>query len=38
LRQNQVEDGWVDATGYIGSCYPYFAVFYVLCPRGIVVF
>jgi hypothetical protein len=37
LRQDQVEDGRVDMMGYVGPCYPYFAVFYVLGPRGIVI-
>jgi hypothetical protein len=37
LHRRQVEDGRVDATGYIGPCYPNFAVFSVLDPRGIVV-
>jgi hypothetical protein len=37
LRQMQVEDRWVDATGCIGSCYPTFTVFNVLGHRGIVV-
>jgi hypothetical protein len=32
-----VEDGHVDATGCIRPCYPYFVIFYVLDPRGIVV-
>jgi hypothetical protein len=38
LRRDQVEDGWVDATGCVGSYYPYFIVFYVLGIRGIIVF
>jgi hypothetical protein len=37
LRQRQVEDGWVDATGCIGLCYPTFAVCNVLDAMGIVV-
>jgi hypothetical protein len=37
LRQRQVEDGQVDATGCIRPCYPTFTVFNVLGPRGIVV-
>jgi hypothetical protein len=28
----------VDATGCIGPCYPCFAVFFLLGPRGIIVF
>jgi hypothetical protein len=38
LRQDQVENGWVNATGYVRPCYPYFAVLYILDPRGISVF
>jgi hypothetical protein len=38
LRQDQVEDRWVKAMGCVGLCYPYFAIFYVLGFRGIVVF
>jgi hypothetical protein len=38
LHWDQVEDGWVDAMGYVRPYYPYFVVFYVLDPRGIVVF
>jgi hypothetical protein len=37
LHQSQVEDGRVDATGCIGSFYPTFTVFIVLCPRGSLV-
>jgi hypothetical protein len=37
LRRRQVEDGWVNTTGYVGPCYPTFAVSNVLGPRGIVV-
>jgi hypothetical protein len=37
LRRRQVEDGRVDAMGCVRPCYPTFAVFNVLCPRGIVV-
>jgi hypothetical protein len=37
LRRRQAEDGRVDAMGYIGPCYPCFAVFFLLGPRGIVV-
>jgi hypothetical protein len=37
LRQSQVEDGRVDSTGCVGPCYPYFTVFILLDPRGIVV-
>jgi hypothetical protein len=38
LHQDQVKDGWVDAMGNVGPCYPYFTVFYTLGPRGIIVF
>jgi hypothetical protein len=38
LHRDQIEDGRVDATGYVRPCYAYFIVFYVLCLRGIVVF
>jgi hypothetical protein len=34
---DQVKDGRVDAMGSVGPCYPYFAIFIVLGPRGIVV-
>jgi hypothetical protein len=37
LRRRQVEDGRVDATGYVKPCYPTFVVFNVLGPMGIVV-
>jgi hypothetical protein len=37
LRRRQVEDGRVDVTGCVGPCYPTFAVFNVLCRKGIVV-
>jgi hypothetical protein len=37
LRRRQAEDGRVDATGCIGLCYPCFAVFLLLGPRGVVV-
>jgi hypothetical protein len=38
LHEDQVEDGWVDATGCVGPCYHNFAIFDVLGPRGILVF
>jgi hypothetical protein len=38
LHRGQVEDGWVDVTGYFRPCYPCFVVFLVLGTRGIVVF
>jgi hypothetical protein len=38
LRRDQVKDERVDATGCVGPYYPYFAVFYVLGSRGILVF
>jgi hypothetical protein len=37
LRQRQVEDRQVNSMDCIGPCYPTFAVFNVLGPRGIVV-
>jgi hypothetical protein len=37
LRRKQVEDGRVDVTGYVRSCYPTFVVFNVLGYRGIVI-
>jgi hypothetical protein len=37
LHRRQVEDGQVDAMGYVGPCYPNFTVFNVLGPRDIVV-
>jgi hypothetical protein len=38
LHRDQVEDGWVDATGCVRPDYHYFAVFYVLDLRDILVF
>jgi hypothetical protein len=38
LRQDQVEDGRVDVMGCVRPCYPYFAIFYVLGTRDIIVF
>jgi hypothetical protein len=38
LRQDQVEDGHVDAMGCVGPCYLYFTVFLVLGTRSILVF
>jgi hypothetical protein len=35
---DEVEDGWVDATGCIGLFYPNFVIFIVLDPKGILVF
>jgi hypothetical protein len=37
LRWRQVEDGRVDATGYVGPCYTTFVVFNILDHWGIVV-
>jgi hypothetical protein len=37
LRRNQVEDGRVDVTGCVGSCYPCCAIFILLGTRGSVV-
>jgi hypothetical protein len=36
-RGDEAEDGRVDATGCIGLCYPYFVIFTVFGPRGILV-
>jgi hypothetical protein len=38
LRRDQVEAGRVDVMGCVRPCCPYFAIFYVLGPRGIIVF
>jgi hypothetical protein len=37
LRRRHVEDGQIDATGCVGSCYLNFVVFNVLVYRDIVV-
>jgi hypothetical protein len=37
LRRRQAEDGRVDATDCVRPCYPCFAIFFLLGPRGIVV-
>jgi hypothetical protein len=37
-RENKIEDGWVDAIGCVGLLYPKIVIFYVLGPRGILVF
>jgi hypothetical protein len=37
-RADETENRQVDAMGYVGPCYPYFEIFIVLGPRGIVVF
>jgi hypothetical protein len=37
LRRSQVEHGRVDAMGYVGPCYPCFAVFFLLGLRDIIV-
>jgi hypothetical protein len=37
-RKDEVEDERVNAMGYIGLFYPYFTIFIVLDPRGILVF
>jgi hypothetical protein len=37
LHRVEVKDRWVDATGCVGPCYPCFAIFILLGPRGIVV-
>jgi hypothetical protein len=38
LRQNQIEDGWVDSMGCIRPDYPCFTVFFVIGHICIVVF
>jgi hypothetical protein len=37
VEASQVEDGRVDVMGCVRLCYPCFAVFTLLGPRGIVV-
>jgi hypothetical protein len=37
-REDQVEDGRVNAMGCIGLCYLYFVIFYILDTMGILVF
>jgi hypothetical protein len=37
-HEDEAKDGRVDATGCIGPLYPYFAIFVVLGPRGLLVF
>jgi hypothetical protein len=37
-REDEVEDGWVDAMSYIRLFYSNFTVFIVLGPMGILVF
>jgi hypothetical protein len=34
---DQIDDGWVDAMGCVGPYYPYFTIFIILYPSGIVV-
>jgi hypothetical protein len=36
--EDEVKGGRVDVTGYVGPCYLYFIVFYVLGDRSIIVF
>jgi hypothetical protein len=36
--EDEAEDGYVDAMGCIELFYPYFIVFVVLIPRGILIF
>jgi hypothetical protein len=38
LREDEAEDGRVNAKGYIILFYPYFIIFIVLDPRSISVF
>jgi hypothetical protein len=37
LHEDEVEDGRIDAMGYIGLVYPNFVNFLILVPRGILV-
>jgi hypothetical protein len=37
LREDEAEDGWVDATGCIRLFYPNFVVFFVLGHKGSLV-
>jgi hypothetical protein len=38
LRRGEAEDGRVNAMGYVGPFYPKIVIFYVLDPRGNLVF
>jgi hypothetical protein len=38
LSRVKAEDGWVDVTGCVRPFYPNFVIFYVLVPRGILMF
>jgi hypothetical protein len=38
LHQVEAKNGRVDAMGCVGPYYPNFAILYVLCTRGILVF
>jgi hypothetical protein len=38
LHRVEAEDGRVNAMGCVGPFYPKFVIFYVLGPRGILVF
>jgi hypothetical protein len=38
LHRDQVEDGWVDVMGCVGPGCSCFVIFFILSPRGIVVF
>jgi hypothetical protein len=37
LHRRQIEDGQVNAMGYIEPCYPTFTIFNVLDPRGTII-
>jgi hypothetical protein len=37
-RKDEVEDEWVDVMDCIRPFYPYFVIFIILGPRGILVF
>jgi hypothetical protein len=36
LRRSQLEDGWVNAMRGARSSYPFFVIFVLLDPKGIV--
>jgi hypothetical protein len=38
LCEDQVKDGRVSEMGCVKPCYPYFAIFDVLGPKGLLVF
>jgi hypothetical protein len=38
VHRDEGEDGWVDAMACVGPFYPKIIIFYVLGPRGNLVF